>query len=358
MSNKNRLRDLRCPLFSIIVPVYQNQETLNECVDSVLRQRSQNYEMILVDDGSTDESRKICDEYAEQYSQMISVIHKSNEGPLLARLDGIRRAQGKYLLFLDADDTYVLGMLRKLEDIIKSQKADIIIFNYYRCYKNGKLELNKPLYTNGQVFERQKKQKLYKELITGFQLNALWQKCIRREALGDLNDFLRFGKMVIGEDKLLSMEAIDRAEKIVYIADGYYNYRIAQSSISHSLSLKHYGDMDIVYRNTLEYMKYWKMDEYRALCCMRKVESGLSCLYSTACEVREGKRSFGVFKVLASYIVSDKEYWNALAECKEKLSFPKRMICRLMQNNHIKTVFGFMCIDNLFKRYCKKMETD
>lgn len=89
------------------------------------------------------------------------------------------------------------GILCKLEDSIKKQKADIIIFNYYRCYRSGKSELNKPLYTNGQVFEGKGKQKLYKELITGDQLNALWQKCIRREVLVDLNDYLQFGRMMI-----------------------------------------------------------------------------------------------------------------------------------------------------------------
>lgn len=354
MRNKNNLQGGRCPLFSVIVPVYQNQATLNECIDSVLRQQSQNYELILVDDGSTDESAKICDEYADRYSQIISVIHKSNEGPLLARLEGIQSSQGEYLLFLDADDTYVPGMLHKLEDIIRRQSADIIIFNYYRYYKNGKSELNKPLYTDGQIFEGQEKKKLYKELIAGFQLNALWQKCIRRETLGNLNDFLQFEEMVIGEDKMMSLEAVDRAEKIIYMADGLYNYRIVQSSISHSLSLKHYKDMDIVYRRTLEYMTHWRMDGYKALCSRRKAESGMSCLYSTACEIRVGKKSFKEFKDLASYIVSDKEYWNAFAECKKELPALKKMACRLMQNSHVKAVFRLMYIDDLLKSYFKK----
>ena len=355
MRNESSFQGISYPLFSVIVPVYQNQATLNECIDSVLNQHSQNYEIILVDDGSTDESAKICDKYAGRYSKIISVIHKSNEGPLQARLDGIRCSQGEYLLFLDADDTYAPGMLHRLEDIIiKSQSADMIIFNYYRCYKNGKSELNKPLYTDGQIFKGKEKQKLYKELIVGFQLNALWQKCISRETLGDLDDFIRLGRMVIGEDKMMSMRSIDRAEKIVYMADGLYNYQITQSSISHSLSIKHYKDMDIVYRRTLEYMVHWGMDEYRALCFRRKVESGLSCLYSIVCEVRAKKKSFKEFKDLVLYIVSDKEYWNAFAECKEELSVRQKMVCRFMQKSQVKEVFSLMYIDNLLKSYLKK----
>lgn len=356
MSNKREVQGAGHPLFSIIVPVYQSQETLNECIDSVLCQQCQNYEMILIDDGSTDMSRKICDEYAERYPGNISVIHKSNKGPLMARIEGIQMSQGEYLLFLDADDSYVPGIFYKLENIIKSQNADIIIFNYYRCYKNGKSELNKPLYRNGQMFKENGKQKLYQELVAGFELNALWQKCMRREVLGDLRDFLQFGGMVIGEDKMVSMEAIDRADKIIYMADGLYNYRIAENSLSHSLSLKHYKDMDKVYRRTLEYLEHWDMERYITICSIRKAESGLSCLYSTACEVRLRKKVFSDFKSLASYIVSDREYWNAFAECKEKLSFPHRTICRLLQKNCIKTVFGFMYMDNLIKNIFRKSE--
>ena len=119
MSNKREVQGAGHPLFSIIVPVYQSQETLNECIDSVLCQQCQNYEMILIDDGSTDMSRKICDEYAERYPRNISVIHKSNKGPLMARIEGIQMSQGEYLLFLDADDSYVPGIFYKLENIIK-----------------------------------------------------------------------------------------------------------------------------------------------------------------------------------------------------------------------------------------------
>ena len=354
MSSRNKLQGIESPLFSIIIPVYQNKDTLSRCVDSVLCQNEQNYEIILVDDGSTDESREICDEYVNQSPRSISVIHKQNQGPLLARIEGIRKARGEYLLFLDADDAYVDGILRKLNNSIKKQRADIVIFNYYRCDKNGKSELNKPLYINGQVFEKAGKQRLYEELIAGFQLNALWQKCVRREVVGELRDFLQYGKMIIGEDKLLSMEMLDRAEKIVYLADGLYNYSISSKSISHRLSLKHYKDMAIVYHRTLEYMEHWKMDNYKELCCMRKTEFGLSCLYSTASEVRIRERPFADFITLALYIVSDQEYWEAFNLCKKRLSFSKRSVCKWMRNKHIKMLFGLIWMHSFVKSVFRK----
>ena len=356
MSGK-KLKDISGPLFSIILPVYQNQETLTQCVDSVLRQRAQNYELILVDDGSTDESGSICDGYAARYPQRIAVIHKRNEGPLLARIEGIRRAQGDYLLFLDADDTYVPGMLCKLEETVKRQKADIVIFNYYRCYSNGKSELNQPFYRDGQAFEGKEKRRLYEELIVGFQLNALWQKCIRREMLAGLEEYRQFGRMLIGEDKLLSMEAIDRAERIVCLAEGLYNYRIAQNSISHRLSLKHYQDMDLVYRRTFAYMEHWEMDAYKERCCLSKAESGLSCLYAAAGEVWKKKKSFADFEELALYIIADEAYWHAFALCEGRLSFPGRAICSFLRKGRIKTVFWLLYMDHRRKRIFRKDRT-
>ena len=90
-------------LISVIIPVYNVEEYLCECVDSVLVQTYQNFEIILVDDGSTDSSGRICDEYAEKDSR-ISVIHQENRGPSKTRNTGLNNANGKYIYFLDSDD--------------------------------------------------------------------------------------------------------------------------------------------------------------------------------------------------------------------------------------------------------------
>lgn len=337
------------PFFSIIIPVYQAQDTLARCIESVLNQEERNYEIILVDDGSTDESVSICDTYADEYPEIVSVIHKPNEGPLLARMDAIKKSQGQYLLFLDADDTWAPGLLKKLEIAIKKKKADMIIYNYYRKYENGETKLNKPLYKDGQIFEENGKSQLYQEVIAGLQLNALWQKCICRQLLSDMTGLYQYGEMIIGEDKLLSLVFIDNAKKIIYLADGLYNYHIVKNSISHSRSLRHYQDMAVVYRVTLKYMQRWKLNRYRIFCCMEKTEFGISSLYSLVNEIQKRKKSFSDFEELASYIISDKEFWGAFLFCRKKLSFRKKLICILLQRKQKKAVFLFIYLGVLIR---------
>ena len=114
--------------FSIIIPVYNTEEYLQECITSVLGQNFANYEIILVNDGSTDRSPEKCDEYAAKYAN-ISVIHQKNKGPSAARNKGVQCAQGEYLLFLDSDDRYCnTELLHKID--ICAEDSDIVAFNH------------------------------------------------------------------------------------------------------------------------------------------------------------------------------------------------------------------------------------
>ena len=121
--------------FSIIVPVYNSERSLWECVNSVLAQLCQDWEMILVDDGSTDGSGEICDQFAEA-DKRIHVIHQKNQGQLFARRSGIQRAQGNYLLFLDSDDYYSLDLLEQLSDIVTQYRPEAVLFDGVRFEGN------------------------------------------------------------------------------------------------------------------------------------------------------------------------------------------------------------------------------
>src|SRR5699024_2471690 len=120
---------------SIIVPVYQTEKYIEQCIESVLQQDLDDYELILVNDGSRDRSPVICDQYASQ-SNKICVIHKKNGGLSDARNTGIRAASGKYLLFLDSDDFWDDSrFLRKLKDRIEHQDCDVMKFHYKYFYE-------------------------------------------------------------------------------------------------------------------------------------------------------------------------------------------------------------------------------
>ena len=344
------------PLFSIIIPVYQSESTLNRCISSVLRQKENNYEVILVDDGSTDGSGKICDDYAGKFPDIFSVIHKTNEGPQFARIDGINAARGQYLMFLDADDAYTPDLLKRIKTVIEARQADMLIFNYFRKFADGEVQLNKPLYLDGQQFEGKALLQLYTALITGPELNALWQKCICRTILPDLEQIRQNGSMIIGEDKLFSMALADNAERVVYLADGLYDYYIGEHSISHNLSLRHYKDMSKVYLQTLRYMSHWKLNHYRVFCCQYKVESGLSCLYSVVDKIQAHQKKYKDFTEMASYIIDDREYWNAFAFYRNKMSFYKRAACFMLRCRRIYVLFAYLYIGVLIRNIKKRIQ--
>ncbi len=126
------------PFVSVIIPVYNVEKYLKMCVDSVLAQTFKDYEIILVDDESTDSSAQICDEYAEKYP-FISVIHQKNKGLGGARNTGIYEAKGDYLLFLDSDDKIHPELLGICEDKIKKYGCDMVFYDLVDTYEDGTL---------------------------------------------------------------------------------------------------------------------------------------------------------------------------------------------------------------------------
>ena len=121
------------PKFSIIVPVYNVEDYLERCLDSIISQTFSNIEIICVDDGSTDNSGNICEEYADK-EQRISVIHKENEGPAAARNDGLENIQGAYVSFVDCDDWLEPEMYTTMLQALNKEQADIIICGYTEDY--------------------------------------------------------------------------------------------------------------------------------------------------------------------------------------------------------------------------------
>ena len=118
------------PLLTVVIPVYNVEKYLKRCIESILIQEWKNYDILLVDDGSTDNSPQICDDYAKAY-EFISVIHKKNGGLSAARNTGISHAEGEYVYFPDSDDWIEPDTFISLAEVVESQKFDIISFNFW-----------------------------------------------------------------------------------------------------------------------------------------------------------------------------------------------------------------------------------
>jgi glycosyltransferase involved in cell wall biosynthesis len=172
---------------SFIIPVYNAEKYLAQCVDSILNQSYSNLEVILVDDGSTDSSGSICDNYANQYST-VKTIHKKNGGVASTRNTGIKEASGDYIFFIDNDDWIDGKIMSGLVDIIKKTNVDVIINKYYIVGNN---EISRG---NEFIKEEFINNKSLRDVLTYFKesrinLMAPWEYVIKRSIIVDNNLF-------------------------------------------------------------------------------------------------------------------------------------------------------------------------
>ena len=209
---------------SIIVPVYQVEKYIRQCIESILAQTFTDFELILVDDGSKDNSGKICDEYAEK-DKRIRVIHKENDGLSDARNKGLDNASGNYFMFVDGDDYIAPNMAECLYKKISEAKVDIAACNYRYIFEDGKKDFsteNKAEIINAnEIFYNRKNERNY-----GFWTVA-WNKLYKREKFKSLR--FRFGKY--HEDEFWANDIYQMDIKAVTVSESLYYYRQRGNSI-------------------------------------------------------------------------------------------------------------------------------
>lgn len=220
-------------LISVIIPVYNAQIYLGRCLDTVMSQSYRNLEIILIDDGSTDDSGKICDNYCD-IDDRIYVVHKKNEGPAEARNVGIRMAKGRYIAFVDSDDYVCKDYIDVLYNLLKYHKADISICGYY-VTKNKKLYFNNHdkkeksdvvVYANTMLENWHGR---YKHLET-----MPWNKLYKKELFEDNN--ITFPKGAFAEDVQTLHLLVAYSDKIVITTRKLYFYYQRKGSLTHSAS--------------------------------------------------------------------------------------------------------------------------
>ncbi|MGL5583222.1 MAG: glycosyltransferase family 2 protein [Cetobacterium sp.] len=219
------------PKISIIVPIYNAENYLEKCIDSILNQTFKDFELILVNDGSLDNSGKICDEYAQKDKRIV-VIHKTNGGLSSARNIGLDIAKGEYIGFVDSDDWIEPEMYEVLYNSCIQNKSDVSVIGINTC-QNGEIikkikHLNK-VYIGEEIIEE----------ITSNKNNnigwTVWNKLWKFEKI----KYLRFKEGRIYEDGLFLYQSLGNINSISIENDCYYNYRTDNVSITRSnISIK------------------------------------------------------------------------------------------------------------------------
>ena len=210
-------------LFSIIIPIYNVEKYLKESVDSVLAQDFTDYELILVDDGSTDNSPAICDEYERKFTQ-VKVIHKANGGLSDARNSGIEEAQGDYLVFLDSDDFWNgVTILSEIDKIIRKENPDLIIHEISSFYNLRKVSPRNFKNSDIQKLSFNFKDDLRKLIDNDIYYAAAWNKIIKSEIVK--TNQLYFPKGKIHEDVAWCADIIPYVSSYSLYKKPFYFYR-------------------------------------------------------------------------------------------------------------------------------------
>ena len=211
------------PIISVIVPVYNVENYLKGCLESLVNQTLYDIEIICVNDGSTDKSLDILNKYRKQDSRII-LVNKANEGVSIARNDGLRIAGGGYVVFVDADDYVEKCLCERLYEVIVQTNTDIIVYGAeifpkkaveYESWLLDTLKVKKMVYSSNceKALFNEKCSKPF-----------VWNKCYKRDLL--YNNNIWFHKDIrLGEDNLFQFMVFPRAHEVVFIEDVLYNYR-------------------------------------------------------------------------------------------------------------------------------------
>ena len=254
----------REPLISVIVPIYNVEEYLDKCINSILNQTYKNLEIILVDDGSPDNCPKMCDEYAKKDNR-IKVIHKKNGGLSDARNKGIEIANGDYIGFVDSDDWILPTMYESLLSILLKYNADISVCELIRS-KSEEINIKKKKETIVSYSQKDYIKKFFKirsQSCEYYAWNKLYKKNIVEEEM--------YPKGLTSEDVLGTYKAILNSKTIVKTSEILYVYRINSGGITGKFSNKDYDLLNIwdkvidetKKRNKTEYLDYAKINRKR-----------------------------------------------------------------------------------------------
>ncbi|QTE67033.1 glycosyltransferase family 2 protein [Clostridiales bacterium] len=239
------------PLVSVIIPVYNVLPYLREALDSVINQTYTNLEIIVVDDGSTDGSGAVCDEYLSD--PRVIVIHQENRGLSGARNTGLDRMTGEYVAFLDSDDAFQPNMIACMITSVDQNKADVVICGYDECYTQHNLSSEKKQRIKRSYFSKESvlsSSEFLNMLLSGTAEWAVWNKIYCHWLWNDL----RFPEGYNYEDMQIDCVLFEKCSRIATLPGSFLQYRNRPDSITSSNSEKNILDCLVAVKTIEEYV--------------------------------------------------------------------------------------------------------
>ena len=320
------------PFFSVVVPVYNVQDYLQRCADSILKQSYQSFEIILVDDGSTDSSGRLCDELARQ-QKAISVVHKENGGLGSARNAGLDACRGEYVLFVDSDDWIEQNTLENIHSRLSAMTVDIVTYGYIKRENEEAVLKEVAAFPEGHYDRQQIQNRILPDSIARepafnqVKLPTQLSACMCAYRRGFLEKYhIRFEseREILSEDWLFNICCLTRAENMIVIHDCFYNYDTREGSLSQSYKADTYERKRKLYVRYQEELK--ATDNWNALCQRRMKNFWLEAIY--CCVIiefanpdwkQDGKKKIEVF-------TADPEFRQYISELKRSNSTKKGLL--------------------------------
>lgn len=250
--------------FSVIVPVYNVKEYLEQCLDSIVQQDYSDYEVVIVDDGSTDDSATIYERFAAGATVPVQIVKQENKGLLQARRAGIKVANGDYFWHVDGDDALAPHAMNAVSGIINKFDPDVVLIGCsessdFRTPLPGGMPGEQHFYVGGSLND------VRSAFLAGF-IPSMWTKIARRTCVDIDSDYSRYGKLQLGEDQLQSLFILDNMRSAACIRAPLYFYRPNPCSITTNYregQIAQYAMVkEAVYRQAVEWDTKWTGHEF------------------------------------------------------------------------------------------------
>ncbi len=336
--------------FSVIVPVYQVENYLPRCIESVLNQTFSDFELILVDDGSPDRCPQICDQY-QATDDRIKVLHKSNGGLASARRAGIREATGEYVFNLDSDDLLEPDTLECARRIICDTNCDMVSFSYQWVKNHSTIRVTNDGLPEGLYTGKEIETSIYPRLLLDCNMNHisyyLSGKAVRRELL--LPHQLAVSESIsLGEDLCCVIPCYLHANSVYISKKEAYLYTVREDSMSKEFNTNQIRLIENIIheiqKNDTSKIPDWQQQLYRYSCFM---------CFTVLASAAEGNHRSGIRAIRENIKHSIHGEYILRAEF-QKISQKSKIAISLMKRGHYQTAYYFLNFCKNLKRVLKK----
>ena len=261
-------------LVSIIIPIYNTEKYIRECLDSAINQTYNNIEIILINDGSTDNSQNICEEYTQKYKN-IKLFNIRNHGVSYSRNFGIDKSDGEYIVFVDSDDYIENKMIEELINVKDEKDGELLIYNYSKVY--GTTDKKTYEISNATLNKEEFLEKFfeyYNKLIVHSPCNKLYKSKIIKE-----NNIKFNTSLTIGEDLIFNLEYFKHCDTFRIVNEYYYHYRFNQESVTNKFRKDYYNQQKYLLNSVKDFLIEGKAfnpkneQEYRRHVCNSIINS-------------------------------------------------------------------------------------